>query len=336
MKHLVFALAMVMSFAGWNAASAQSNEIAPPALVEAAKKEGRLTIYTVMDPENELKLIREFNKRFPFIKVEMLRLPGGQLVTRVKAESGAGRLGADLIAFAEPEEAEQVEDVYAAYSPPNAKDYPAAEKGSNVWPRAIGAWCIASNTALVQDPPKSWRDLTKPEYKGRLGEVTILTGGSGWTRSMFQREVLGVEYWQALANNNPRIYPSGVPMTDALIRGEISVAAIVVNQMLPKVRDGAPAQCVFGPEGVPAKSQMIGITKTSASPNAAKLYLNWALSPEAQSFVVKEWFMFSALEGAPKPAGAEEAKLWFVDPNRSKEVRATWTNDWVKMFNVQR
>jgi len=105
-------------------AQAQSTGFtATPELIAAAKKEGKLTVYTVQDPEGELKMVKAFNKRFPEIKVSMLRLPGGQLVTRVKAESSSNRLSADLISFSDTQESNQVAHVFAKYAPPNAADY---------------------------------------------------------------------------------------------------------------------------------------------------------------------------------------------------------------------
>jgi iron(III) transport system substrate-binding protein len=239
------------------------------------------------------------------------------------------------MAFSDPEEVAQIASNFTDYAPPNASDYHDPEAGVNhTWPRAVGAWTICSNTMIEKDPPNSWQDLTKPQYKGHLGEVTILTGGSGWTRSFFQRTVFGKEYWQKLADNKPRLYPSGVPMTDAMIRGEVSVGAIVVNQALPRIAEGAPLQCRFGAEGIPTMPQMIGLTKTAQSPNAARLYLNWMLSPEGQAFVVKDWYMFSGLEGAPRPVGADKAKTWSVNREDSRRVHAQWTSDWVQIFSA--
>jgi iron(III) transport system substrate-binding protein len=55
-----------------------------PELIAAAKAEGKLVFYTANFAEVEQQVIKEFNKRFPEIKVEMVRAPGGQLITRVK------------------------------------------------------------------------------------------------------------------------------------------------------------------------------------------------------------------------------------------------------------
>ena len=66
-------------------------------LVEAARKEGRFLLYTATFTEVEQEVINEFRKKFPFIRVEMIRAPGGQLITRVKTEASAGKLAADLV-----------------------------------------------------------------------------------------------------------------------------------------------------------------------------------------------------------------------------------------------
>ena len=68
-----------------------------PELIAAAKKEGKLIYYTANFAEVEQEVIKEFNKRFPEIKVEMVRAPGGQLITRVKTEAAAGKLIADVV-----------------------------------------------------------------------------------------------------------------------------------------------------------------------------------------------------------------------------------------------
>ena len=79
------------------ASAAAQNPFGPPELIEAAKKEGKLVYYTANFTEVEQEVIKAFNKRFPFVKVEMVRAPGGQLITRVKTEAAAGKLSADVV-----------------------------------------------------------------------------------------------------------------------------------------------------------------------------------------------------------------------------------------------
>src|SRR5258706_4340078 len=152
-------------------ASAQQ-EFGSPELIAAAKAEGKLVYYTANFAEVEQQVIKEFNKRFPEIKVEMVRAPGGQLITRVKTETAAGKLIADVIDHSDRALMSDLVDLFQDYAPPNAADYnPDALVSPKLWPRATLVWSIAYNTELVKDPPKSWMDLTKPQYDKMTGQV---------------------------------------------------------------------------------------------------------------------------------------------------------------------
>src|SRR5260370_27355806 len=78
-------------------APAAAQDLGPPELIAAAKNEGKLVYYTANFAEVEQEVIKAFNKRFPQISVEMVRAPGGQLITRVKTEAAAGKLAADVV-----------------------------------------------------------------------------------------------------------------------------------------------------------------------------------------------------------------------------------------------
>ena len=66
-------------------------------LVDAARKEGRVVLYTASFTEVIQEVVNDFNKGFPFIKVEVVRASGGQLITRVQTEAAAGKLTADVV-----------------------------------------------------------------------------------------------------------------------------------------------------------------------------------------------------------------------------------------------
>src|SRR6201991_5257071 len=102
---------------------AAAQNFGPPELVAAAKKEGRLVFYTANFAEVEQEVIKAFNKRFPEIKVEMVRAPGGQLITRIKTEAAAGKLSADVINHSDRALMVELVDLFMDYAPPNAKDY---------------------------------------------------------------------------------------------------------------------------------------------------------------------------------------------------------------------
>src|SRR4051812_8610270 len=146
--------------------SARAEEFASPELIAAAKKEGKLVFYTANFAEIEQVTIKEFNKRFPEIKVEMVRAPGGQLITRVRTEAAAGKLIADVIDHSDRGLMQPLEDLFQDYAPRTAADYnPEALISPKLWPRATIAWSIAYNTELGQDPPKTWMDLAQAEHE---------------------------------------------------------------------------------------------------------------------------------------------------------------------------
>ena len=195
----------------WNAA-ARAQEFGSPELIAAAKKEGKLVLYTANFAEVEQDVIKQFNKRFPEIKVEMVRAPGGQLITRVKTEAAAGKLIADIVDHSDRGLMLPLADLFQDYAPPNAADYdPAALVSPKLWPRLTAVWSIAYNTELVKDPPKSWMDLTKPEYKKLIGQVFAQSGGTTWTRIMFERQVLGEDIGPSRRRPIPCCFPRARP-----------------------------------------------------------------------------------------------------------------------------
>ena len=94
-KKTTLLMAMLAAFVA-GPAWAQS-EFGSKELIEAAEKEGSLTYYTANFAEVEQEVIKEFNKRFPKVKVAMVRAPGGQLIQRIKTEAAAGKLAADVV-----------------------------------------------------------------------------------------------------------------------------------------------------------------------------------------------------------------------------------------------
>jgi iron(III) transport system substrate-binding protein len=310
-----------------------------PELIEAAKKEGKLVFYTANFTEVEQEVIKAFNKRFPFVRVEMIRAPGGQLITRVKTEAAAGKLSADIVDHSDRGLMLELVDLFQDYAPPNAADYlPAVLVSPKLWPRATIGWSIAYNTELVKNPPKSWADLTKPEYgKGMIGQVIAPSGGTTWTRVLFERKVLGDDYWAKQAATKPQLYPSGAPASDALVRGEVSIAVLLYNIVWTKKRDGAPVEIFFPPEGVPVNPYASGIPKTAANPNAAKLFLNWCLSEEGQTFMIKELGNLTSLKTPPVyPEGYDPkvVKVW-VPEMKDDNLRTAWIDEWNKTYGYR-
>lgn len=310
----------------------------PPAdLLAAAKQEGKIVLYTANFHETEQAVAKRFNERFG-LQIEIVRAPTGQLVTRIKTEAAAGKLIADVIDISDRQQAQGMIDVFAPYAPPNVADFPeAARTAGRLWPRSGNAWTITYNVALVPNPPTSWADLAKPEYgKLGLGQTVVASGGAPFTRAMFERKVLGEDYWAKQAALKPQLFPSQAPMVDAMIRGEIALAPLVTNLAIPLSAQGAPIKWLFGPEGVPTTVFAAGLVKSGAHANAGKLFLDWALSREGQAYMV-ELGSFSAMTNAPLPPGVDpkSIKTWLPDDAEYASLFKPWTDDWNKTYNYR-
>jgi len=321
-------------------ASAQAPFTPAPALLEAARKEGKLVIYTANFAEVMQDIVKAFNKRFSFVRADVVRAPGGQILTRVKSEAAAGKLIADVVDHSDRGLMLEIDNLFMDYAPPNASDFlPAALASPKFWPSFTQAWVIAWNTELVKSPPRNWLDLTKPEYgDGKIGQVIGPSGGTTWTRIMFERQVLGEDYWAKQAATKPRLFPSAAPLADSLVRGEVQIAPLTYAIIPQKKRDGAPITSIFAPEGVPVVPLAAGIPKTAANPNAARLFLDWLLSPEGQGYVMREQGSVSSLKTWPVSLpGFDPAvnKLWLPEFKPFQELLKTWMEEWNRTYGYR-
>ena len=92
------------------------------------------------------------------------------------------------------------------------------------------------------------------------------------------------------------------------------------------------------PEGAPVNPYASGIPKTAAHPNAAKLFLNWCMSVEGQTFMIKEQGNLTSLKEAPVyPEGFDPkvVKVWYPDFDQYVKLHGAWVADWDKTFGYR-
>jgi iron(III) transport system substrate-binding protein len=310
---------------------------APPELVAAAQKEGHLTLYTTNFLETEQSIAKLFNARFPGISIEIVRAPGGSLITRMRAENATGQLSADVADLSDRMEAVSMIDLFAPYAPPNADDYlPGSRTGDRLWPRIQNSWVIAYNPAIISNPPAAWRELVRPDYaEPGIGLTVAIAGGGPWTLAMFQRQVLGEGYWSELAAAKPRLFPSGGLMLDALIRGDVAIAPMTTQMVIPLSQD-APVKWVVAKEGTPTTTFAAGMLLKASHPNAARLFLDWSLSAEGQAALL-QFGSFSALKDQANPPGLNisEVNVWRPDAAEFMKLRPSWIEEWSRTFGYR-
>jgi iron(III) transport system substrate-binding protein len=311
-----------------------------PGLVAAANKEGTLVLYTASLTEVVQETINVFNKSFPQISVNMVRASGGQLITRIRSEAAVGKLEADVIDHSDRGQSKSIESLFADYAPPNAADYmPETLVSPKLWPTITPSWCIAWNPEVMDNPPKTWMDLCKPDYAGgKIGQVIGPSGGTTWTRIMFERQVLGEDYWAKQAATKPKLYPSSAPLCDAVIRGEVSVGPILMSIVFSQKKDGAPIDMVYPPEGVPITPYGSGIAASTKHPNAARLWMDWALSDDGQIASIRDQGNVTSMKNPPIPIpmyNAKVDKLWTPKFSDFVTLHDTWLADWGKAYGYR-
>ncbi len=331
------ALAAVSIFALSQPAAAQ--DCCPKELVDAATKEGKLLLYSAVVLDNEQVMAKAFSERFPGVKVDIVRAPGGRLFTRIETEAAAGKLTADVVDLTDRMLAIRIKHLLADYAPPNAAKWDRTSMPlPNIWPRTLFVYAIAYNPALMAKPPApTWKEFEDPKNKGKLGTILAGSGGSAWTLSMFQRKVLGEDTWKSMAALSPRLFESNGPMSSAVVRGEVHMATLLTATALSLKIQGAPIDVVYPKEGLPTAPGAAGVFKDAPNPNAARLFMNWSLSEEGQNAMVERLGGLSLLAGAKKPAGTpDDIKLWIPDNTEFDDLRDPWVKEWDAIFGYRK
>ena len=339
-RQSIASLASLGLIARFGPARAAKPFVADPGLVAAANKEGALVLYTAALTEVVQETINVFNASYPNIRVSLVRASGGQLITRIRTEAASNKLEADVIDHSDRGQAKSIEALFADYAPPNAADYlPETLVSPKLWPTTTPAWCIAWNPELVSNPPKTWMDLCKPEYSGgKIGQVIAPSGGTTWTRVMFERQVLGEDYWARQAATQPKLFPSNAPLCDAVIRGEVAMGPILMSIVFPKKKDGAPIDMTYGTEGVPITPYGTGIAASAKHPNAARLWMDWNLSDDGQIASIRDQGNLTSLRNPPIAIPVFDSKIdtvWTPKFSEFESLHDGWLADWNKIYGYR-
>ena len=340
---LAVGLALVLGLAAGSATAASLvDELGGEALIQAAKKEGKVVVYTsnILSLSRTLQLA--FNKRFPEIAVELVRLGGGALHSKIMTEHAAGKLVADVLEYSDRGLIQRAmqRGIVGKHTPPTEGLYPAQTKVPGmVYPGCVYLYLIAYNPVLVQDPPKSWMDLVDPRFRGKLGLVPAELGGTPWMTALFQYQVLGKNsesYWQKLAAQKPRFFTSAAPLGKSVVSGETPVAVALDVVSLEDIKQGAPVKMLYPPEGVVVIVFNNAVTAAPKNPNAAKLWLNWTLSQEGQQVWVKQIGGLSVRTDITQPAGAPgKVNSWQASEEDFVKLRDSYTKRWNEIFGYK-
>lgn len=271
------------------------------ALVAAAKKEGKVTVYTsVMAPDTTRALSDAFKAAYG-ITAEWVVTRGAESLERVKTEQATKAYVADVV-YAGPgvwpglKESKFIVPV----------DLPvAAETG--VWRLAPydfdpkdkmlimgntlaspGGFGIAINTKLVpaDKEPKSWLDLLDPYWKGKMimDDPTVPGPGSDLFTLWRSRKVVPNDFFDKLSTQNVKIFRGYAEQADLIAKGEFALGIVTYNlYAVPHIQAGLPIKILWLKEGIYAPSLALTQVVNAPHPNAARLLINWLLTKEAQT-----------------------------------------------------
>ena len=303
------------------------------AVVAAAKKEGRVLLYSGAVPAVTDRLKRDFEKAVPGIALEVHREASGPMLAKLEAERSTNADGADLVITTEVLwlDNKQKEGVLRAPAGPAARSWPAAYmRGAAVPVLSLEPLMITYNTNLIKTPITGYQDFLKPEWKGKfatttLASITVIAWYDWLDKAM------GSDFTAKLAAQQPKHYVGTITSTQATAAGEV-VATVYSNPgaAVPLLEKGAPIKMVFTKPGFGFRYGG-GLLGWAKRPNAAQVFMNFVMSPQGQAAWVGSGGIASPLPNIPNSADAS-AITAFEPSAYPPEVQKAVTEKWNKLF----
>jgi iron(III) transport system substrate-binding protein len=259
-------------------------------IVEAARKEARLVLYTGMDTDEANLYAKEFTKRYPFIKPEIFRSSGEKVQARFLVEHRANVHSADIFQ-ASIVQVYQLKNagLLSKYISEESRAYADGFKDSQGHWTAfyLIPYVIGYNIKLVtlKDAPASYEDLLHAKWKGEIG---LESEEYQWFYHLLQimgREK-GLEYMRKLAGQNMQMRKGHTLLAELVAAGEMKLAVVVYSNRVERMKNsGAPIDWVRVKGPTITVINAIAIPERAPHPNAAKLFVDFVLSKEGQNLL---------------------------------------------------
>src|SRR5258708_11056247 len=263
--------------------------------IEAAGKAGKVLIYSNVSVANWAPLVELAKQRFPWLAVETMDA-SNELWEKYYTESRTGTRTADLLLTSAPDrwvELFERGQVTAYVSP----ESPALPKWSMPFPGVYTAsadpMVITFNRRALQGlpEPKSLADVAalykkRPDLRGRI--TAYDPEGNGMGRNVWTAWAMAnPEAWALLDQLGPALRPerSAGPMREKVGSGEYAIALMTSGAGIPQYMTPVAAKLTgwdFPRDGTPIVTRNVAITKVTASPNAARIFLDLLLSRDGQ------------------------------------------------------
>ena len=259
------------------------------AVLDGAKKEGKLVVYTAMQPEDSTKLIELYRSRYPFVDATFFRAGSAPLLNRILTESRAGRFLFDVVSGKVSDLLLlQKKGLLGTIDSPELGAY--AEKFKDRQNRWVDIYnnyyTIAYNRQRLRpaEIPARWEDLL--ESKWQEEKITLDPRSYDWYFGMgsawgYEK---GADYMRKLNQLKPTFRDGNVLIANLLAAGEFPIA-ITYAHLIERLRDrGAPVDWIAVKPMIAAP---ISIALPARPPNshAAKLFADLVLSKEGSELL---------------------------------------------------
>ncbi len=258
---------------------------------EAPAAGKKLVIYTSMKESLISQIVEGFKKKNLGIEVDYQSAGAGKLMAKIAAERQSGHILADVIWTSEVPDfySMKKEGILEQYKTPLINEIlnPFPDYDGSFTAARLGTLGIAINTDKIKTPPTQWSDLLKPEYKGAFAIADPALSGTSYMSVALLEKQFGWEFFEKLRGNQARIGKGSGQVIDDTASGELAASLAVDYITNDKVNKGAHMALYYPPELLVVPSP-VAIFKGSSNIDAAKKFVDYLLSQEAQTLIAKE------------------------------------------------
>jgi iron(III) transport system substrate-binding protein len=279
--------------AAWTYLNALSRADRLVVLEREARREGRAVVYGALGIDRADLFVAPFEKKYPGIKIDFVRLGEPELVDKMLLEARTGRINSD-VAISNIPWLDLLNPVLAPYQPTTWDEFVptlrlgGADKGWTAMAYEILPSAIAWRTDRVTtgEAPKTLDQVMDPKWKGRVGTTTQLESMVEGLITAYG-EPAAMEKVKALASLDNRLYRSIAALSDALAQGEIDVAWNMGAHRPSKLKAAGASVDFVLQDPLFGQGITLSATKGAAHPYAAALFFEFATDPKTLEQVDK-------------------------------------------------
>ena len=285
------------------------------------------------------------------IRVNMVRLSSGETYAKVRAEARNPKTDIWWAGTGDPHLQAASENLTQEYKSPmlgELNDW-AVKQAESADYKTVGVYAGALgwgfNTDIFKQKnlkePKCWADLLDPGLKGEIQVANPNSSGTAYTALATLVQIMGedqaFDYLKKLNENISQYTKSGSAPVKAAARGETALGIVFVHDAVAQIAEGFPVTSVTPCEGTGYEIGSMSIIKGARNLDNAKIWYDWALTPEVQSRMKDaKSFQLPSNKNAEIPKEAprfEDIKLidydfkTYGDPAKRKELLERWDRE---------